>query len=540
MKLSKMHHSFDEGGKAFEIFNKYLESRPDEPFYIDIMNDRTYSRGEFSRDALKLCSLLHELGITLGDKVAAIMPNCAEFALLYFAALYSQITMVPLNPILHPSEVEYILKTCAPEAVFICPSTANKITPEIENLFRGRLFALRIRQESTQDIPFSGRIFESADIFSTYSPFEIDFKKIQDDHILTITYTSGTTQTPKGVMHRFENFVQNALRFCEAVGIGTGNKFYGVLSQAYMGGFYNLLLLPWVSGAVICFGKSFDALTAITFWEPPIKYSLNTLWLVPTIMAVLMKVDRSEKGRNYARRHIRLALAGTAPLPVQLRKDFEQRYGIRVYENYGLSEILFVSTNTPHEMVLDGSVGKPLHGVTVTIRNEAGGDLAVREEGEIFVKTPECMTGYYKEETAVEKEYETNEEWFATGDVGFLDEKGNLYITGRKKDIIIRGGINISPSAIENIIMEHPAISQVAVIGITHDFYGEDIAAVVKMKQGFSLGSIQKELEELCNAKLSQIRKPSVFFEIEEFPASTTGKVQKNKLRQMLKARLGK
>ncbi|MCX7001468.1 MAG: class I adenylate-forming enzyme family protein [Candidatus Sumerlaeota bacterium] len=526
--------------KAFEIFNKYLDSQPDTPFYIDIINDKTYSRVEFSREALKLCSLLREIGVAPGDKVAAILPNCAEFALLYFAALYSQVTMVPLNPILHPSEVEYILKTSAPKAVFVCPSTAGKITPEIENLFSGSLFGLRIRQESAQEIACAARVFESADVFSSYSPAAIDFGKIRDDHILTITYTSGTTQVPKGVMHRFENFVYNALRFVETVGIGPENRFYGVLSQAYMGGFYNLLILAWVSGATIGFSKSFDALTAITFWEPPMKYNLNTLWLVPTIMAVLMKVDRSEKGRDYARRHTRLVLAGTAPLPVQLRKDFEQRYGIRVYENYGLSEILFVSVNTPREAVIDGSVGKPLQGVAVAIRNEAGGDLAIREEGEIIVKTPECMTGYYKEETAGEKKAGRNEEWFSTGDIGFLDENGNLYITGRKKDLIIRGGINISPSAIENIIMEHPAISQVAVVGIPHDLYGEDIAAVVKLKQGFSLGDIQKELEDLCSAKLSQIRKPSAFFEIEEIPASTTSKIQKNKLRQMLRAKLGK
>ena len=523
-------------------FFTHLSHNPDEHFYIDIINDRQYTRGEFSDEALKLCSFFQDQGIREGDTLAMVFPNCVESALFYFACLYSRMTLVPLNPILHPSEVEYILKSTNPKAVFLSPSTADRINPEIEKTFRQRLCGFRILQESEQEWNTSFRNVSSRDIFSDFSPASLEMNRIPDDQLLTITFTSGTTQKPKGVVHRFENFVNNALRFIAVQGIGKENSFYGVLSQAYMGGFYNLLLLPWIAGSSIAFGKAFDALTAISFWDAPMKYRLNTLWLVPTIMAILLKVDRNEKGREYARNNIRLALVGTAPLPVPLRKDFEKRYGIRLYENYGLSEILFVSTNFPGDSVIDGSVGKVLKDVDVSILSPAGGLLSSGEEGEICVRTPDRMKGYFQEKENVTEQKSSSKdmEWFATGDVGYLDSQGRLFITGRKKDLIIRGGINISPSAIENIIMEHPAVSQAAVVGIPHEIYGEDIAAVVKMKPGFSLKSLQKELEDLCRDKLGQIRKPAMFFEIEEFPASTTGKIQKNKLREMLKVKLGK
>ncbi len=525
--------------KAIETFHRHLEKEPDRRYYIDVENDRLYTRAEFYNESLKLSSFLKDIGIKSGGRIAVIMPNSVEFALFYFASLCSRITIIPLNPILHPSEVEFILKTCQPAAIFFAPSTAEKITQPIRQIFKDRLYGIKIRQESDKEIPVDGRVFSSEEIFSQFSPAQIDFTRILDDHLFTITYTSGTTQTPKGVMHNFKNFVNNAEHFIARVEIGKENSFYGVLSLAYMGGFYNLLFLPWIAGASVGFRKSFDALTAITFWDAPMKYNLNSLWFVPTMMAVLLKVDRGTKGENYARQNVRLALAGTAPLPVKLRSDFEQRYGIKIYESYGLSETLFVTTNSPQRQLIDGSVGRPLDGIGVAIRNDAGGDLSAGEEGEIFVKTDDLMIGYYEGDVKSKNAQVEGREWFATGDVGSLDQKGNLFITGRKKDLIIRGGINISPGAIENIIIEHRAISEVAVVGIPHELYGENIAAVVKVKPGFSLRDIQSELEVMCMEKLGQIRKPSMFFEIEEFPKSTTGKIQKNKLRQMLKEKIG-
>jgi acyl-CoA synthetase (AMP-forming)/AMP-acid ligase II len=521
-------------------FHHFLEKNPDGKFYIDVINDRIYTREEFYRQFLKLAAFLRQNGIRKGDKIAIIFPNSLESALFYFAALYSQSTIIPLNPILHPSEVEYILKICKPKIVFFTPSTYGQLTDSVKKDSTFLIVEFKILQEMNLDCPFSGKKYDSQQVFQQIDPDNIDPNMIPDDHLLSITYTSGTTQMPKGVMHKFSNFVNNAEKFARDVGVGVENSFYGVLSQAYMGGFYNLLFLPWISGASVGFGKSFDALTAISYWDAPMKYSLNSIWLVPTIMAILLKVDRNEQGREYARNNIRLALVGTAPLPVSLRKDFEKRYGVRLYENYGLSEILFVSTNSPGRPVLDGSVGRILEGISISIQNNAGGILSPGQEGDIFIRTGECMLGYFGEGTKEDINGNEDREWFDTGDVGYLDEEGNLFITGRKKDLIIRGGINISPRAIENIIMEHPAVSQVAIVGIPHEIYGEDIAAVVKMKPGFTLNQIQNELEDLCKQKLGQIRKPSMFFEIEEFPLSTTGKIRKNKLKELLINKLGK
>ncbi|MBN1902443.1 acyl--CoA ligase [Candidatus Sumerlaeota bacterium] len=521
-------------------FHYFLEKDSDRKFYIDVINDKIYTRGEFYRESLKLAGFLREIGIKKGDKIATILPNSLESALFFFAALYTQTTIIPLNPILHPSEVEYILKSSKPKIVFFTPSTYGQLTDNVKNDPAFQIVELDIYQERNLACPFSGKKIGSEQIFQQLEPEDIDRNIISEDHLFSITYTSGTTQTPKGVMHKLSNFVNNAEKFTRQVGVGMDNGFYGVLSQAYMGGFYNLLLLPWICGASVGFGKSFDALTAISFWDAPMKYNLNSIWLVPTIMAILLKVDRNEQGREYARNNIRLALVGTAPLPIPLRKEFEKHYGVRLYENYGLSEILFVSANSPPQPVRDGSVGKPLQEISISIRNQAGGVLSTGQEGEIFVQTGDCMLGYFGEKQPENIQGTTEQSWFDTGDVGRFDEDGNLFITGRKKDLIIRGGVNISPSAIENIIMEHPVIQQAAIVGVPHEIYGEDIAAVVKLKTGFTLKQVQNELEELCKQKLGQVRKPSMFFEIEEFPLSTSGKIQKIKLKELLVNKLGK
>jgi long-chain acyl-CoA synthetase len=306
--------------------------------------------------------------------------------------------------------------------------------------------------------------------------------------------------------------------------------------MAYMAGFYNLILLPFIAGATVVIDEAFSPQKILNFWEVPLKYNVNILWLVPTILSMLMRIDRDERAKEYCEFNIRYVLIGTAPLPTQLRKDFEEKYRVKVYENYGLSETLFVTTNSPNTPVIDGSVGRPLS-CSISIIGQEGERLAFGSEGEIMVKTPDLMRGYLDIETGEVKRVNLRE-LFPTGDIGYLDAEGNLFITGRKKDLIIKGGINISPQAIENVLTEHKAVEQVAVIGIEHPILCEDIAAVVKLKDGYSFEREKSSIIEHCRVNLSQNQQPSTFFEIEEFPLTSTGKIDKKRLKALVSEKM--
>jgi acyl-CoA synthetase (AMP-forming)/AMP-acid ligase II len=205
-----------------------------------------------------------------------------------------------------------------------------------------------------------------------------------------------------------------------------------------------------------------------------------------------------------------------------------------VDESYGLSEILFIASNAAGGVRRSGTVGRLLEGVEVRFIGADGRDVTP-EEGEIEVRTRFMMAGYLDYETLQPDEIDPDA-WFPTGDIGCFDPDGALRITGRKKDLIIRGGINVSPRQVEECLLDHPAVSQAAVIGLPHDLYGEEVTAVLVLRPGRTLDEVKPELQQLCRERLSASAAPTRWVELPELPVSTTGKVQKNALRESLGA----
>jgi acyl-CoA synthetase (AMP-forming)/AMP-acid ligase II len=220
---------------------------------------------------------------------------------------------------------------------------------------------------------------------------------------------------------------------------------------------------------------------------------------------------------------------GTAPLPLSLKKAFEAKYGVELFESYGLSELLFVTATSPFAARDEGSVGTALPGVAIEIRDEQGTPLA-GAEGEIHVKTPFLTPGYIDYDSG-RPETIPADSWFPTGDVGRLGADGQLFVTSRKKDLIIRGGVNVSPRAVEDVLLEHPAIEEAVAIGVPDEFYGETIVAVLILKAGRTLAAEEESLERLCRDRLSAAARPSRFMTVDGFPRSTAGKIQKNRVR---------
>jgi acyl-CoA synthetase (AMP-forming)/AMP-acid ligase II len=508
---------------------RIIDSCASRAFLIDSLEGLTYSYSDFHCRACSLAELLRGRGIRKGDRVAIFAENSPEFVASYFACLYLGATAVPVSPQLHDREVRFILEHCGMHALLFCETTRARCMQFVENL----RFSLCLGEQTEGCC--SGLVWSMKDsALPTYSGWQ-PFDNVGPADLFSITFTSGTTGQPKGVPHSIRSLLENAVAFNKAMGYSETTCMYHVFNMAYMAGFLNTLLCPFLAGGTVVIGQAFDTSLAVHFWDKPIKYGVNALWLVPTIVKTLLKMDRGHRGRQYCRQHIKTICVGTAALPHRIGREFEDVYGVRLFESYGLSELLFVTTNTADRPFKLGSVGRPIDGIEVGIVDEFGSKLRVGETGEIVVRTPHVMAGYLDYESGLPDD-KTAPKWFATGDVGHLCEDGYLFITDRKKDIIIRGGLNISPRAVEMVLDRHPQISEAAVVGLPHDYYGEEVVAAVRLKDGAVLAEILDSVRRLCKENLNEVSVPTTFFQLEQLPIGTTGKLHKGMLRERIMA----
>jgi long-chain acyl-CoA synthetase len=250
------------------------------------------------------------------------------------------------------------------------------------------------------------------------------------------------------------------------------------------------------------------------------------------MLATLTRVDRGSVGVELCRTGRMRIFSATAPLTNKVQQEFESKYGTKVVASYGLSELLLITANEGRAGSKVSSVGTILPEVEIRILDGEGKPVASGCEGAIAVNTPHAMVGYLDFETGAPERL--TDPWFNTGDVGYLDADGYLFVTGRAKDLIIKGGFNVSPQRIEEVLLRHPAVQDVTVVGAPHEFYGEQIIAAVIPAAGNRLEDIQASLREICLSDLGKSSVPDRFVAFEAFPKTNLGKVQKNKVREMI------
>ncbi|MGA7906840.1 MAG: class I adenylate-forming enzyme family protein [Candidatus Sulfotelmatobacter sp.] len=497
-------------------------------FLVDAGTHREITYGEFHKRACALAAELRRQGIRKGDRVGVMVPNGCELAILYFACIYLGAVIVPINPGLSHSEVHFILSSCKPVLVVVGPSCGDAVRA--------------IHSKVVNLIPVGATVAaqDPGSVAIETLPEPNGFVPLEDadsDDLVLIMYTSGTTAKPKGLAHRIGSLFRNARAFARVQGIDQETRFYLTLSMAYMGGFYNLLVLPFLCGASVVVDQVFDARASLNFWDKVRSNQANALWFAPTVMSILLRMDRGRSGEEFCRRSIRHTFVGFAPLPPKVKHEFEARYGVRLVENYGLSETLFVTARSS-DVINAGSgyVGEALPDVQLRVVTGEEQPVAPAHAGEVEILTPDLMAGYLDDAgNLVEMD---PSQWFSTGDVGYLDDRGSLFITGRKKDIIIRGGVNISPAAIEEVLTQARGVADAAVVSIPHELYGEDVVAVLKLDAGVELESILAALVSHAKRNLAQHQQPARYIAIDEFPRTTSGKVQKARMRELVAEKL--
>jgi len=510
-----------------------VSRRGENVWIVDANTGREITYGVFHRRACALAAELRRRGARKGDRVAVMVPNCVELAIFYFACIYLGAVIVPIHPALGNGEVEFILSSCKPRLIVTSAACADAI----KGLHHGAL-RLMTAQEAVSEAEAPDQIRISA------LTEALDFAPLEDvcgEDLAVIMYTSGTSAKPKGLAHKLGRMFRNASAFASAQGIDQDSRFYLTLSMSYMGGLYNLLLLPFLCGASVVVDHVFDARSSLHFWEKARNNRVNTLWLAPTVLSILLRMDRGRTGEEFCRSSVRSAFVGFAPLPLKVKEEFESRYGVRLIENYGLSETLFVTAGSPLDRFQDpssapGYVGEALPGIGLRIVGDDQEQAGDGIDGEIEILAPDLMAGYLDAEGRVSEIDAAT--WFPTGDVGHLDPRGSLFVTGRKKDLIIRGGVNISPAAIEDALMHVPGIADVAVVSIPHELYGEDIVAVLKLDNGVDLESILELVLAHAKRTLAQHQQPARYIAIDEFPRTASGKVQKARIRELVAEKL--
>lgn len=497
---------------------EYLQNTSNDLFIIDNNNNNSETYKAFYDASCSIAGFLNAQGLSKGQKMVIMMDNSVMLAKIYFACLYAGIIVVPVNPSWNKEQIQFIVTHS--QARFVLTTSQYS-----ENIQEKNVNVLILSEEDPIDIEKNTYSFATLEKYPKINPVEY----LESSNIAIVIYTSGTTSQPKGVIHTIANLIGNGLLFIKTMGVGKKHRFYNMLPMTYLGGYYNLLLIPYLAKGSVVIAKAFSSANMIHFWDSVIQHQVNTLWLVPTIMAILKEMDRNPASQTYCRENIILALAGTAPLSAQLKNTFEDKYGIRVHENYGLSETLFITSHQPQ--VQANGVGVLLDEIELKILDNQGKILSHDDEGEIVVRTPFVMNGYLEMEDVFSRD---RDEYFFTGDIGYLDHDHNLHITGRKKDLIIKGGVNVSPAAIEEIFYQNAAVQECAVVGIPNSLSGEEIIGVIKIKEDAEFQEVRKKLMLACKKHLSVVQIPIDIVKLDEFPHTFTGKIQKAKIRAWL------
>ncbi|MEA2272970.1 MAG: long-chain acyl-CoA synthetase [Solirubrobacteraceae bacterium] len=491
-----------------DVLREQAARIPDQTFIH--WRDRAVTYKEFDERTDALAAGLADLGVKPGDVVSQFLPNSLEFLEAWWAILKAGAVFGPINPANTTPEVAYVLDHSKAVALVTDARGAEVIAPE-----RDGLEALKhvITIDEGGDLTLDS-LAERGGTVPTPDR--------GGDDLVAILYTSGTTGKPKGAMLTHANVLANAAMAAELVPLGPGERVGMMLPLFHANAQIVTCVIPMTIGCEVVMWERFSA---STFWETVDKFKPVTLSAVPTILAAVLNTPNAPSGDN----SLRYIICGAAPLSRELLEAFQERFDIRILEGYGLTETTCVSSINPYYGERKaGSIGMAVRGQQMKIVDPDGKTVSDGELGEIIIKGPNVMPGYLNNPEANAESIRDG--WLHTGDVGYVDSDGYFFIVDRSKDMIIRGGENIYPREIEEVLYEHPGILECAVIGIPDEVRGEEVLAVVSPKEGAELDA--DELKEWAAERLAKFKVPKQFEIRPELPKTATGKISKAPLRE--------
>ncbi|OIK14184.1 long-chain fatty acid--CoA ligase [Bacillus sp. MUM 116] len=475
--------------------------------------EKHYTNVETKNYADCLAAGLRKLGIAKGDRVMVVMPNCPEVLFAYQGISRAGAIIVPIMFTLHTKEIQYIAHNSGAKAVITSSQVLEKIEKALEELPVKPLII-------AADQPSNTNLLNFYDVMEDLIQDQMD-RNTNEEDTAVILYTSGTTGNPKGVMLTHKNLYSNALNSAKHSGTERGTTL-GVLPLAHV---YGLTVsnISYLTGSSIVVFSQFDIKEVFRAIE---QFKVKTFSAVPAMIHAMVSYPDAKR---FDTSSLESVGSGSAPFPVALLHAFEEKFGAVVYEGYGLSEAAPVVTAHRKGLVIKpGSVGVPIPGVKVKVVDDLGVELPIGEVGELIVRGNNVTPGYYQ--IPEESMRVLKEKWLHTGDMARIDDEGYVYIVDRKKDLIIRGGFNVYPRDVEEILNAHEEVFEAAVVGVPDERMGEEMVACVVKKSGSRVS--EYELIRHCQFHLAKNKTPRKVIFLESLPRNGVGKILKTQLRE--------
>lgn len=483
-------------------------SSPGKTFLFSEIDGREWTYAEFDSAVNRTANMLASHGIGKGDVVSLLLPNSPEYIIAYFACWKIGALAGPVNSLLKTEEIEWVVRNSEAKLILSEPSALA-----------------------------DGQLGNNVPIITSWPPTDaggsdqLDDVDIDTDDDAIIIYTSGTTGKPKGCLLTHGNLLANARQIIQWLGFGPDDRLLTVMPLFHMNAVSVTTMTALYAGGSTVISPKFSV---SRFWGIIEKYRITSFGSVATMLSMLLAKSHESESRTLKTHDPRLkslkfAMCGSAPVPTEILREFEDTFDCLVIEGYGLSESTCRSTfNPPNEKRRHGSCGLPI-GNEMRVVDENDADVPDGELGEIVLRGPNIFKGYFRNAEATEKAFAGG--WFHTGDIGYRDADGFFYIADRKSDMIIRGGENIYPREIDDLLYTHPAVATAAVIGVPDELYGEEVAAFIVLKEGQS--ATETEIIDFCRVRLADYKCPKTVHFVTDIPKGPTGKLLKRELARL-------
>lgn len=498
--------------------DKFAAETPDAVYLTTPDSSQTMTYADLQRYSQEIAARLEGMGLAKGDKVAFLMHNGFWTAALMLGISYAGRVVVPLNAVAGDNALTYIIDHSECKAIFVADDKREALDKLLANLPNSvRIIAADPDREPQW--PEAPKPDASA--------------KIDDKDTAILIYTSGTTGRPKGVLISHGNAVAGGQNTALAHELTAKDCGLCVLPLYHINAEIVSVMASLVSGGSLVLPTRFKT---GNFWRLIADYKCTWFSVVPTMIAYLLEYaeregfDRNDYGGLPS---LRFGRSASAPLAPEMHREFERMFGVAIVETMGLTETSaqILSNPMPPAAPKYGSPGKPVGNEARIVDPETGTECADGVPGELMIRGPNVTTGYYKNPEATASSLKPDG-WLHTGDIAYRDEDGFFFITGRIKELIIKGGENIAPREIDEALYEHPAVLEAAGFAVPDQRYGQEVMACVALKPGATCE--EQELIDLTTAKLGPFKRPKKIYFMDELPKGPSGKIQRLKLADLI------
>jgi long-chain acyl-CoA synthetase len=479
-----------------------------------ISRGRATSYGSLRDQVAHVRGGLAGLGVGPGHRVGLLCGNGRYFVVSYLATIGLGAVAVPLNPTSPTPEIERELATVGAVAVVVEPAAIQAWS----GVDRAKVPTI-----TSVIVTEGGESVDGAvSLASLLAAEPAPMAEVEPDHLAVLMFTSGTAGSPRAAMLSHGNLQANLDQGrSDGAQISAGDVVYGVLPMYHIFGLNVVLGLTLARGATVVLVQRFDPSTALdTIRERGVT-------VVPGAPPLWLAFSHFDDAPADSFANVRLALTGAAKMPEEAMRRLKQQFGLELREGYGLTEAAPVVTSSTGVVVKPGSVGRVLDGIEVRLVDESGDDVVAGDPGEIWVKGPNVFQGYLDDPEQTARVL-TSDGWLRTGDIATADDDGFLYLVDRAKDLIIVSGFNVYPAEVEEVLLEHPGVAEVGVVGVPHPHHGEAVKAFVVAKAGTHLD--EEQLIEWCSDHLARYKCPSKVLFVDQLPRNVSGKLLRRSL----------